>query len=161
MRHGNKVNHLSRKKGHHTALLKNLANALITHKRINTTLAKAKVLRTFIEPLLTKAKDNTTHSRRVVFSYLQNKDTVTELFGTIAAKIATRPGGYTRIIKLGFRKGDDAEVAMIELVDFNEVMLAGKEEAANAKRRRTRRGGVKKAATTETTTTETTENSEA
>lgn len=144
MRHGKKFNHLGRQQGHRRALLKNLAIALIEHKRINTTLAKAKALRRHIEPLITKAKQNTTHSRRVVFSYLQNKTAVKELFGPVIAKIGDRPGGYVRIIKLGFRKSDGAEMAMIELVDFNEVLLAakasGEGKAKAGKKRRTRRG---------------------
>ena len=144
MRHGKKFNHLGRKKGHRKALLTNLSIALITHKRINTTLAKAKALRVFVEPIITKSKTNSQHSRRVVFSYLQNKDAVTELFGPIAEKVATRPGGYCRIIKTGVRKGDSAEMAMIELVDFNELMLANK--SATTKKKRSRRGGGKKAA---------------
>jgi large subunit ribosomal protein L17 len=146
MRHGKKVNHLGRKKAHRDALLKNMSIALIAHKRIRTTLAKAKALRRYIEPLLTKAKTNTTHSRRVVFSYLQHKETINILFGEIATKIATRPGGYTRVLRAGFRPSDSAEVAYIELVDFNEAAL----EAQTAKRRRTRRGRSK---TTTTTTT--------
>ena len=121
MRHGKKFNHLGRKAGHRKALLRNLAISLVEYKRINTTLAKAKALRKFIEPLATKAKNNTTHSRRVVFSYLQNKDAVKELFGPIAEKIADRPGGYVRVIKTGFRRSDGAEMAMIEFVDFNDV----------------------------------------
>src|SRR5678809_1428924 len=125
MRHGDKINNLGRTASHRKALLKNLASELINHKRINTTLAKAKALRTFIEPLITKAKENTTHQRRVVFSYLQNKEAVTELFSTVAEKIAGRPGGYTRIIKLGARVGDNAETAMIELVDFNDIYGKG------------------------------------
>ncbi len=145
MRHGKKFNHLGRKKGHRKALLKNLSIALITHKRINTTLAKAKALRVFVEPLITKSKSNSQHSRRVVFSYLQNKEAVTELFGPIAEKVATRPGGYCRIIKTGSRKGDGAEMAMIELVDYNELMLNNKK--ASTKKRRSRRGGKKSSAT--------------
>ena len=140
MRHGKKFNHLGRKKGHRKALLKNLSIALITHKRINTTLAKAKALRVFVEPLITKSKANNQHSRRVVFSYLQNKEAVTELFGPIAEKVATRPGGYCRIIKTGSRKGDGAEMAMIELVDYNELMLANKKPSS---KKRSRRGGKK------------------
>ena len=140
MRHGKRFNHLSRKKGHRDALLKSLSMALVKHKRINTTLAKAKALRVYIEPLITKAKTNTTHNRRVVFSYLTDKDSVTELFGPIAEKVGDRPGGYTRIIKTGFRKGDSAEMAMIELVDFNEVMLANKSATKTGGRRRRRRG---------------------
>lgn len=143
MRHGKKFNHLGRKSAHRKALLRNLGIALVTHKRINTTLAKAKALRKFIEPLITKSKTNTTHSRRVVFSYLQNKEAVKELFGTISEKVGERPGGYVRVIKTGWRKGDGAEMAMIELVDFNEVYTAGKGTTATGgkKRRRRRRGG--------------------
>ena len=142
MRHGDKINNLGRTASHRKALLSNLAIQLITHKRIVTTLAKAKSLRTYIEPLITKGKENTTHQRRVVFSYLQDKDAVTELFGTIATKIAGRPGGYTRIIKLGTRVGDNAETALIELVDFNEVYGKGKGEAKEATAtKRSRRGG--------------------
>ena len=148
MRHGDKINNLGRTASHRKALLSNLAIQLITHKRIVTTLAKAKTLRTYIEPLITKAKDNTTHQRRVVFSYLQDKEAITELFGPIAEKIAGRPGGYTRIIKLGARVGDNAETALIELVDFNEVYGKGKGEAKEAAGKRTRRaGGGKKKAT--------------
>lgn len=151
MRHGNKVNHLGRKTGHRSALLKNLAISLITHKRINTTLAKAKVLRGFIEPLVTKSKDNTTHSRRVVFTYLQNKEAVKELFGVIAPEVGDRPGGYVRVIKTGFRRGDGSEMAMIEFVDFNKVYQAGKLEDASKKTRR-RRGGKTKPGTPESGT---------
>ncbi|MBS4064142.1 MAG: 50S ribosomal protein L17 [Chitinophagaceae bacterium] len=150
MRHGDKIKNLSRTASHRKALLSNLAIELITHKRIVTTLAKAKALRTWIEPIITKSKSNTTHSRRIVFSYLQDKAAVTELFSTIAEKIASRPGGYTRIIKLGIRVGDNAEKAMIELVDFNEIYGKGKGEAA-APAKKTRRAGSKKAtAKTET-----------
>ncbi|MBL0153182.1 MAG: 50S ribosomal protein L17 [Chitinophagaceae bacterium] len=145
MRHGDKVNNLSRTKAHRAALLSNLSCQLITHKRIVTTLAKAKALRVYVEPLITKGKDNTTHQRRVVFSYLQDKEAVTELFSTIAEKIAGRPGGYTRIIKLGTRRGDNAETAMIELVDFNDVYGKGKGEAKTATKK-TRRAGSKKKA---------------
>jgi large subunit ribosomal protein L17 len=137
MRHGNKINHLGRKKAHRDALMKNLSNALITNKRITTTLAKAKELRKHIEPLLTKCKTDTTHSRRMLFSYLQDKEIIKELFGNISEKIANRPGGYTRIIKLGFRYSDAAEMAMIELVDFNEVYNT--ESAESTKTRRSRR----------------------
>ncbi|MBN9380820.1 MAG: 50S ribosomal protein L17 [Chitinophagaceae bacterium] len=144
MRHGDKINNLGRTASHRKALLNNLATQLIAHKRIVTTLAKAKSLRTFIEPLITKAKDNTTHQRRVVFSYLQDKEAVTELFGTIAEKVAGRPGGYTRIIKLGTRVGDNAETALIELVDFNDVYGKGKGEVKEAAGKRTRRAGGKK-----------------
>jgi large subunit ribosomal protein L17 len=148
MRHGDKINNLGRTASHRKALLSNLAIQLIAHKRIVTTLAKAKSLRTYVEPLITKAKDNTTHQRRVVFSYLQDKEAVTTLFGDIATKVAGRPGGYTRIIKLGTRVGDNAETALIELVDYNEVYGKGKGEAKEAAGKRTRRagGGKKKAA---------------
>jgi large subunit ribosomal protein L17 len=147
MRHGDKINNLGRTTAHRKALLSNLAAQLIAHKRIVTTLAKAKTLRTYIEPLITKAKENTTHQRRVVFSYLQDKEAISELFGPIAEKVAGRPGGYTRIIKLGARVGDNAETALIELVDFNEVYGKGKGEAKEAAGKRTRRagGGKKKA----------------
>jgi large subunit ribosomal protein L17 len=145
MRHGNKINHLGRKYGHRSALLKNLSAALFMHKRIETTLAKAKELRGYVEPLITKAKTNTTHSRRDVFSYLQDKFATQELFDVIAAKVADRPGGYTRIIKLGTRQGDAAEMAMMELVDFNETYQPKKAKAAEPKKR-TRRAGAKKKA---------------
>jgi large subunit ribosomal protein L17 len=148
MRHGDKINNLGRTSSHRKALLKNLACELITHKRINTTLAKAKALRKFIEPLITKAKENSTHQRRVVFSYLQRKEAVTELFGPIAEKIGGRPGGYTRIIKLGIRVGDNAETAMIELVDYNEIYGKGKGELKETAKK-TRRGGSRKKATDE------------
>ena len=141
MRHGDKINNLSRTASHRRALLSNLTIQLITHKKIVTTLAKAKALRTYVEPLITKAKDNTTHQRRIVFSYLQDKVAVEELFGTIATKIAGRPGGYTRIIKLGARVGDNAETALIELVDFNEIYGKGKGEAKEATGKKTRRAG--------------------
>src|ERR1700749_3946604 len=147
MRHGDKINNLGRTASHRRALLSNLAIQLITHKRIVTTLAKAKALRTYVEPLITKAKDNTTHQRRVVFSYLQDKEAITELFDTVAAKVAGRPGGYTRTIKLGPRVGDNADTPMIELVDFNEIYGKGKGEAKEAAGKKTRRaGGRKKAA---------------
>ena len=147
MRHGKKFNQLGRKRGHRVATLRNMASALIEHKRINTTLAKAKALRVYLEPLITKAKVNSTHSRRVVFSYLQNKYAIQELFGPIAEKIADRPGGYLRIIRTDFRKGDGAEMAMIEFVDFNEVMTKEVQEApGKSRRRRTRRGGGSKKA---------------
>lgn len=142
MRHGKTVNHLGRKAEHREALLMNMANSLIEHKRINTTVAKAKALKKYVEPLLTKSKTDSTHSRRIVFSYLKNKEAVTELFREISPKIADRPGGYTRIIRLGFRQGDNAEMAMIELVDFNEIY--GKEADQAAAKKRTRRGGAKK-----------------
>ena len=142
MRHGKKFNHLGRKTGHRKALLKNLAIALVEHKRINTTLAKAKALRQFIEPLVTKAKNDSTHNRRTVFSNLQNKEAVKELFGVIAAKIGDRPGGYVRVIKTGFRRSDGAEMAMIEFVDFNEI-YTGKDskQGGGSRRSRRRRGG--------------------
>ncbi len=153
MRHGKKINHLGRKVGHRKALLKNLSIALITHKRINTTLAKAKALRRHLEPLVTKTKTNTTHSRRVAFSYLQNKEAVTELFGPIAAKVADRPGGYLRVIKLGFRQSDGAEMAMIEFVDYNEVYTVGEGSGKEKKKKkRTRRGGGSKKAAATTAT---------
>ena len=146
MRHGDKIKNLGRTASHRKALLTNLAIELIQHKRIVTTLTKAKALRTWIEPLITKAKDNSTHSRRVVFSYLQNKEAVTELFSTVAEKIASRPGGYTRVLKLGIRVGDNAEKAMIELVDFNEIYGKGKGEAAAPAKKTRRAGGAKKKA---------------
>ncbi len=139
MRHRVKLNHLGRKTAHRKALLSHLACDLIRHKRIITTLAKAKALRVYVEPLITKSKTNTTHQRRIVFSYLQDKEAVTELFSDISAKIGTRPGGYTRIIKLGARMGDAAEMAMIELVDYNEIY--SNEPVDTGKKRRTRRGG--------------------
>lgn len=153
MRHGKKFNHLGRKAGHRKALLKNLANALVEHKRINTTVAKAKALRKFIEPIVTKAKDNTMHSRRVVFGYLQNKEAVKELFGEIARRVGDRPGGYVRVIKTGFRQGDGAEMAMIEFVDFNDVYSGKSSGAEGKKKTRRRRGGKKKAAATTTPAT--------
>ncbi|NTV18066.1 MAG: 50S ribosomal protein L17 [Bacteroidales bacterium] len=143
MRHNKKFNHLGRKSGHRKAMLANMASSLILHKRIETTLAKAKALRVYVEPLITKSKDDTTHSRRTVFSYLKQKEAITELFRVIAPKIADRPGGYTRVLKLGFRQGDAADMAMIELVDFNEVMISGAK--AEVKKATTRRSGVKKA----------------
>lgn len=160
MRHGDKVNNLGRKKGHRDALLKNLSNALILHKRINTTLAKAKALRVHIEPLITKGKSNTMHNRRVVFSYLQSKESIQELFGPIAEKVAERPGGYLRIIKTGFRRGDAADMAMIEFVDFN-VVYSPKGGAEDTAKKRTRRrskksgGGAAVAATSAAATTTT------
>ncbi len=143
MRHNKKFNHLSRKKGHREALLANLCIALIEHKRIFTTLAKAKALRMYAEPLVTRSKKDDTLNRRVVFSYLQNKEAVKELFGVISEKVADRPGGYLRILKTGHRLGDNAEMAMIEFVDFNENMLG---EAAEKKQTRTRRSRSRKAA---------------
>lgn len=147
MRHGDKQNNLGRKKAHRDALLSNLASQLIEHKRIVTTLAKAKVLRTYVEPLITKSKENTTHQRRIVFSYLQDKEAIKELFDVISVKVGGRPGGYTRIIKLGTRPGDNAELAMIELVDFNEIYGKGKEEKKEPAKRTRRAGGGRKKAT--------------
>jgi large subunit ribosomal protein L17 len=145
MRHNKKFNHLGRKTAHRKAMLANMASSLIVHKRITTTVAKAKALRMYVEPLMTKSKIDSTHSRRIVFSYLQDKEAVSELFREVAAKIADRPGGYTRILKTGNRLGDNAEMCIIELVDYNEAMLAAKEEAVAPKKRRSRRGGAKKA----------------
>lgn len=143
MRHGKKVNKLSRKSAHRQAMLANMASSLILHKRINTTLAKGKALRVYVEPLITKSKDDSTHSRRVVFSYLQNKEAVSELFREVSVKIADRPGGYTRVLKTGTRLGDNAEMCLIELVDYNENLLATKEDT-KAKASRRRRGSGKK-----------------
>src|SRR5258705_11987578 len=140
MRHVDKVKDLGRKKAHRDALLSNLACQLIAHKKIVTTVAKAKALRVYVEPLITKGKENTTHQRRVVFSYLQDKEALKELFGTVAEKIGGRPGGYTRIVKLGIRPGDNAEQGLIELVDFNEIYGKGKGEA-KAAGKKTRRAG--------------------
>ena len=144
MRHGKKINHLSRKKAHRSAMLANMACSLIEHKRINTTLAKAKALRKYVEPLITKSKDDTTHNRRVVFSYLNDKKASSTLFRDVAPKISDRPGGYTRIIKLNNRLGDNAEMAMIELVDFNELLTKDQ-----AKKKKTRRRGGKKSTSNE------------
>ena len=141
MRHGKKINHLSRKTAHRSAMLANMACSLIEHKRINTTLAKAKALRKYVEPLITKSKDDTTHNRRVVFSYLKDKKASSTLFRDVAPKISDRPGGYTRIIKLNNRLGDNAEMAMIELVDFNELLTKDQ-----VKKKKTRRRGGKKTA---------------
>lgn len=135
MRHGKKFNHLSRQKGHRSAMLANMACSLIEHKRINTTVAKAKALKVYFEPLVTKSKEDTTHNRRIVFSYLKSKYAVTELFRDVAPKVGDRPGGYTRIIKLGNRLGDNADMAMIELVDFNELYNGGKREVKKTTRR--------------------------
>ena len=154
MRHGKKFNHLGRKKAHRKAMLSNMACSLIEHKSINTTVAKAKALRKYVEPILTKSKTDSTHSRRVVFRYLQNKYSVTELFRDIAPAIADRPGGYTRIIRTGYRLGDNAEMCMIELVDFNEIYT---NEKAKKTTRRSRRGSG--AAKSEEVTTEDVENS--
>ncbi|QIH31923.1 50S ribosomal protein L17 [Sphingobacterium sp. DR205] len=144
MRHGKKVNHLGRTDSHRKAMLANMATSLILHKRITTTLAKAKALRTYVEPLITKSKNDTTHSRRTVFAYLKDKDAVSILFREISEKVANRPGGYTRIIKMENRLGDNAEMAFIELVDYNEIY--GKKSAAAEKKATRRRGGAKKAA---------------
>jgi large subunit ribosomal protein L17 len=154
MRHGKKVNHLGRKTAHRRAMLANMACSLIEHKRINTTVAKAKALKGFVEPLITKSKDDTTHNRRIVMARLRQKDAVTELFREVAVKIGDRPGGYTRIIKLGNRLGDNADMAMIELVDYNEVYNAGKATKSKSTRRSRRGGNAKTAApivVTETT----------
>ena len=150
MRHGDKINNLGRKKAHREALLSNLAIQLIAHKRIVTTIAKAKALRIYVEPLITKSKQNTTHQRRIVFSYLQNKEAIKELFDVISLKIAGRPGGYTRIIKLGARPGDNAEQALIELVDFNEIYGKGAAAKAEPAKRTRRAGGSRKKADTAT-----------
>ncbi len=147
MRHGNKINHLGRKYGHRAALLKNLSSALFVHKRIETTIAKAKELRGYVEPLITKAKDNTTHSRREVFSYLQDKEATKELFDVVSPKVGNRPGGYTRIVRLGTRLGDAAEMAIIELVDFNETYKPKTEKSAEPKKKTRRAGAAKKAET--------------
>lgn len=155
MRHGDKVKNLSRTKAHRDALLSNLACQLIAHKRIVTTVAKAKSLRVYVEPLITKSKENTTHQRRVVFSYLQDKEAIKELFDAISQKVAGRPGGYTRIIKLGARPGDNAEMAMIELVDFNEIYGKGKGEVKTAAKKTRRAGGAKKKAADEAPAEET------
>jgi large subunit ribosomal protein L17 len=143
MRHGKKFNHLSRTADHRRAMLANMAISLIMHKRITTTLAKAKALKKYVEPLITRSKDDSTNSRRVVFSYLQNKEALKELFGTVAQKVGDRPGGYTRIIKLGSRQGDAADIAFIELVDFDENML--KTPKAEKKTRRSRKSAAPKA----------------
>jgi large subunit ribosomal protein L17 len=143
MRHGKKFNHLGRQTAHRKSMLANMACSLIEHKRINTTVAKAKALKQFVEPLITKSKEDTTHNRRIVFAYLRSKYAVTDLFRDVAAKVADRPGGYTRIIKVGNRLGDNADMAMIELVDFNELYNGGKKEVKKAK---SRRGGKAKKA---------------
>ena len=142
MRHNKAINHLGRKSGHRKALLANMATSLILHKRIETTVAKAKALQGYVEPLITKSKEDSTHSRRVVFSYLKNKEAVTELFRTVAPKIAERPGGYTRVLKTGFRQGDGADMALIELVDFNEAALASAPKAAKKTTRRSSKKAV-------------------
>jgi large subunit ribosomal protein L17 len=140
MRHGRKVNHLGRTASHRKAMLSNMAASLLRNKRIETTVAKAKELRKFVEPLITRSKTDTTHSRRMAFSYLQDKESVKSLFGEVAGRVATRTGGYTRIIKMGNRLGDNAEMCLIELVDFNDMLVKGE----SAKKARTRRGGKKK-----------------
>jgi large subunit ribosomal protein L17 len=150
MRHGRKINHLGRTTAHRHAMLSNMSSSLILHKRVTTTVAKAKALRKYIEPLLTKSKDDTTHSRRMVFAALQDKESIKELFGNISSKIATRPGGYTRILKLSdTRQGDNADMCIIELVDFNETLIESKQaasdKAAAGTTRRSRRGGKKAA----------------
>ena len=144
MRHNKAINHLGRKSGHRKALLANMANSLILHKRITTTLAKAKALKTSLEPLITKSKDDSTHSRRIVFSYLKDKTAVAELFRTVAPKIADRPGGYLRVLHVGFRQGDGSEMALIEFVDFNEAAIASEASKKEAKKT-TRRSRAKKA----------------
>ncbi|WP_439129882.1 50S ribosomal protein L17 [Polaribacter sp.] len=156
MRHGKKVNHLGRKTAHRKAMLANMACSLIEHKRINTTVAKAKALRTFVEPLITKSKADTTHNRRIVFSYLRDKYAVTELFREISVKVADRPGGYIRIIKLGNRQGDNAPMAMVELVDYNEIYNPKGKKAKKS----TRRGRSKKASSAQVEETATEEKSE-
>ena len=143
MRHNRAINHLGRQSGHRKAMRSHMASALSLHKRINTTVAKAKALKSYVEPLITKSKEDTTHNRRVVFSYLKDKNAVTELFRTVAPKVADRPGGYTRVLHIGFRQGDAAEMALIELVDFNEAALAASPKAAAKKS--TRRSRAKKA----------------
>ena len=145
MRHNKAINHLGRKSGHRKAMLANMATSLILHKRIQTTVAKAKALKMYVEPLITKSKEDSTHSRRVVFSYLKNKEAVTELFRTVAPKIADRPGGYTRVLKTGFRQGDGADMALIELVDFNEAALAAAPKAAKKTTRRSSKKAVEAA----------------
>ena len=152
MRHNKAINHLGRKSGHRKALLANLATSLILNKRIETTVAKAKALKMYVEPLITKSKEDTTHSRRVVFSYLKNKEAVTELFRTVAPKIADRPGGYTRVLKTGFRQGDGADMALIELVDFNEAALASAPKAAKKTTRRSSKKAVEAAPAAEVET---------
>lgn len=146
MRHGKKINHLGRTASHRKAMLSNMATSLILHKRISTTLAKAKELKKFVEPLVTRAKEDTTHNRRVAFSYLKSKDAIKALFGEVIEKVGTRPGGYTRIIKTGFRLGDNAEMCIIELVDYNELMLKDAQPAKKTTRRSRRSAGTGAAA---------------
>ena len=152
MRHNKAINHLGRKSGHRKALLANMAASLILHKRLETTVAKAKALKSYVEPLITKSKDDSTHSRRVVFSYLKSKEAVSELFRTVAPKIADRPGGYTRVLKTGFRQGDGADMALIELVDFNEAALASAPKAAKKTTRRSSKKAVEAAPAAEVET---------
>ena len=153
MRHNKAINHLGRKSGHRKAMLANMATSLILHKRIQTTVAKAKALKMYVEPLITKSKEDTTHSHRMVFSYLKNKEAVTELFRTVAPKIADRPGGYTRVLKTGFRQGDGADMALIELVDFNEAALASApKKAAKKSTRRSSKKAVEAAPAAEVET---------
>ena len=152
MRHNKAINHLGRKSGHRKALLANMAASLILNKRIQTTVAKAKALKTYVEPLITKSKDDSTHSRRVVFSYLKSKEAVSELFRTVAPKIADRPGGDTRVLKTGFRQGDGADMALIELVDFNEAALASAPKAAKKTTRRSSKKAVEAAPAAEVET---------
>ena len=152
MRHNKAINHLGRKSGHRKALLANMAASLILHKRIQTTVAKAKALQSYVEPLITKSKDDSTHSRRVVFSYLKSKEAVSELFRTVAPNIADRQGGYTRVLKTGFRQGDGADMALIELVDFNEAALASAPKAAKKTTRRSSKKAVEAAPAAEVET---------
>ena len=152
MRHNKAINHLGRKSGHRKALLANMATSLILNKRIETTVAKAKALKMYVEPLITKSKDDSTHSRRTVFSYLKNKEAVNELFRTVAPKIADRPGGYTRVLKTGFRQGDGADMALIELVDFNEAALAAAKKPAKKTTRRSSKKAVEAAPAAEVET---------
>ena len=152
MRHNKAINHLGRKSGHRKALLANMATSLILNKRIETTVAKAKALKMYVEPLITKSKDDSTHSRRTVFSYLKNKEAVTELFRTVAPKIADRPGGYTRVLKTGFRQGDGADMALIELVDFNEAALASAKKPTKKTTRRSSKKAVEAAPAAEVET---------
>ena len=155
MRHGKKIHHLGRKTAHRKSMLANMSCSLIEHKRINTTVAKAKALKQFVEPLITKAKDDSTHNRRLVFARLRQKEAVTELFGDVATKIADRPGGYTRIIKLGNRLGDNADMAMIELVDYNEIYNSDRKPKKKTTRRSRKGGAAKPVSTTvENTSTE-------
>lgn len=157
MRHGKKFNHLGRKAAHRKAMLSNMATSLILHKRISTTLAKAKELKKYLEPLVTRAKEDTTHNRRLVFSYLKNKEAIITLFGEVSEKVATRPGGYTRIIKTGYRLGDNAEMCIIELVDFNELMLKEDKPAKKTTRRSRRGSGASKETSTAKATEATSE----